>query len=160
MKDVWSFSLSDIKTNEILPEDVIKAAEICINILRIKLKSIEDSINPSKEISTVKEIADFIKETAKKKWPEIFYIDGELLGEEVTVLLHYYPPSHNAPLSLGLMIYSHSRAWLKASKEKKKKFNEMFAELKRALSVKDENVDHDTEYEEMYGKLGREGFII
>ena len=160
MKYVWSFSLFDVKTEKILPEDVIKTAEICINILQIKLKSIEDSINPAKRVSNVREIEDFIKETTKKKWPEIFYINGELLGEEATVLLHYYPPSHKKPLSLSLLIYSYSRAWLKASKAKKKKFNEMFAELKRALGGKDENVDHDTEYEEMYGKLGRDGFII
>jgi len=160
MKDVWQFALFQVKTEKILPEDAIEVAEICINIFRIKLKSIEDSINPAKDISTVKEIADFIKETAKKKWPETFYIDGELLGEEVTILLNYHSAFHNRPCSLSLSIYSHSRAWLKAPKAKKKKFNEMFAELKRTLDVKDENVDHNTEYEEMYGKLGKDGFII
>jgi hypothetical protein len=44
------------------------------------------------------------------------------------------------------LIYSHLRAWLKASRAKKKKFNEMFAELKRALGVNDEDVDFDPDF--------------
>ena len=161
MKYVWSFSLFDVKTKKVSPEDVIEVAEICINLLRIKLKSIHYSLGPTKEVSTTKEVADFIKETAKKKWPvDYFPIDGELLGDDVSLFLHYHSPFRNNPCSLSVSIYSHSRAWLKAPKAKKKKFNEMFAELKRALGVKDENVDHDTEYEEMYGKLGKDGFII
>jgi len=160
MKDVWQFALFQVKTEKILPEDVIRAAEACINIFQIKLKSIHYTLGSTKEVSTTKEVADFIKEAAKKKWPETFYIDGEFLGEEVTILLNYHSAFRNRPCSLSLSIYSHSRAWLKAPKAKKKKFNEMFAELKRTLGVKNENVDHNTEYEEMYGKLGKDGFII